>query len=160
MSKNGGSGCDGCPYLVMSQTVSAREHGITTLRGEAASLLSFLLSPADPIQPPVFIFIFMCHLALSLKFIYALFLLSVFVLSVSFFFLFFYLPPTSSPLDKHQFSFSLYPFQWGVFRIDSCPSGVQSVSTAMLTAIGECFIKQDLSLKQRYSRMSSSQLHQ
>lgn len=31
MSKNGGLGCDGCLYLVMSQTVSAREHGITTL---------------------------------------------------------------------------------------------------------------------------------
>lgn len=30
MSKNGGPGCDGYPYLVMSQTVSAREHGITT----------------------------------------------------------------------------------------------------------------------------------
>lgn len=40
----------------------------------AAFLLSFHLSPAAPIQPSIFVFISPCHLALTLKFIYALFL--------------------------------------------------------------------------------------
>ena len=117
MSKNGGSGCDGCPYLVMSQTVSARTRHYHTA-GEAASPLSFHLSPAVPIQPSISVSISLCHLALTPKFIYAHFLSfslsprSLFCLSISF-----SLPLSpSSPLDGYHVSllfFSFTPFNKG-----------------------------------------------
>lgn len=56
MSKNGASGCDGCPYLVMSQTVSAREHGITTLLARLP--LCYLSICLPPFQSnPLFLFL-------------------------------------------------------------------------------------------------------
>lgn len=165
MSKNGGSGCDGCPYLVMSQMVSARERGITRLQARLTFHYLSYLSRAAPIQPSIFIFIFQCHLALALKFIYALFLSSVFVHSLYFLIFFFYLPSTSSPLDRvfwwFWFSFLfLSPFFNKAF---ACPTAVLHM---YVTFPRPCCLQLEnlwqsktwALCKQRY-RMSSPQLH-
>ncbi len=102
MNKNRGSGCDGRPYLVMSQTVSLRVQHYHTA-GKAAFPVSFHLSPTVSIQPSIFVLISPCHLSLTLKFIYALSFSYLFVLSLCF--LLFYLSIPSTYLDRHQFSF-------------------------------------------------------
>lgn len=96
MSKNGGPGCDGYPYLVTSQTVSAREHGITTVH-----YLSICLQLLRCNR--LFSFLSCCVISdfLEISFVLSFFSLSLFSLSISLFF-FLNLSSTSSPL---------YPFQ-------------------------------------------------
>lgn len=132
MSKNGGSSCDGCPYLVMSQTVSARERGITTLLASCLStIFPFVSSRSDPTLDFRFYLpvssrsdskIHLCALSLFYSEFTSLSRLCLcFLLSTSSF-----LPSfPSSPRDRHQFS---------------------RVSRAMLATDGECLAKWDLSL--------------
>lgn len=115
--------------------------------GEATFPLSFHLSPAVPIQPSIFFFISLCHLAPVLKFIYVLFLFftslsPLFVFVHSLYFLLFTFPSSPSPLNGYQLSLFLSPpLSIRVSRLDSCPSAVFVVSTIMLAADGECLAK-------------------
>ena len=163
MSKNGGSGCDGCPYLVMSQTVSAREQGITTLLARLPfHYLSICLQPFQS-NPLFFVFISsVSSLSPTPKFIYALFLSlraylafpSVFVCAfyflpsfLPFFFFFNLVSSPSSPLINSLIFFLLLPIT--VYRPDSCRSAVPGVFLCFfatrLAADGECLAELYLS---------------
>lgn len=128
MSKNGGPGCDGYPYLVMSQTVSAREHGITTVQARPPS---YYLSICLQLLRCNRLFSFLsCHLNLSWNFICALFLLSVFV------------PSLYSPL----FVFLTFPPHLHLFILFNQTrqlAGLRSYKV-FLQPIRECFIKHEL----------------
>ena len=127
--------------------------------GEATFPLSFHLSPAVPIQPSIFFFISLCHLALALKFIYALFhsltsLSSLCLCSLSPF-PSFYLSPPSPPLNGYQFFFP--PFN----------KGMTAVLQLYMVFPQSCWLQMEnvwlsrnwVLCKQSYC-MSSSQLHQ
>lgn len=117
MTKNGGSGCDGCPYLVMSQTVSEREHGIATLLVRLAfHYLSICLQPFQ--FNPLFSFlssvssrsdskIHLCPPSLTYSELTSLAPLGLCFLAS------FYFSSPYLPLDRHHFSLSFFSFKKG-----------------------------------------------
>lgn len=134
--------------------------------GKAAFPLSFHLSPAVPIQPSIFFFISLCHLALALKFIYVLFLsltslsllsLSLFALSVSFF-----LPVSPILTTKWISILSFFFFPFPPFFPD-----LTAVLQLYMVFPQSCWLQMEnvwlsrnwVLCKQSYC-MSSSQLHQ